>query len=286
MVLAEINHEVSIMEKFKSTYVVIFIAFLGVFSHQLAAEEVAKNITSTKNCSSSDLLNKSYLSCISCALEKKNLPAPDPRYLAALGLATRENYALLPEVEQNGQRKSLSSPYVSIAKLPDGKIFKNKQGQEVSFTLLNQYHRHVMESLLAGGYCPKEKMKAEDKSETYNDFVSRIEAETFIQNGFGKDIKKKFTRNSAARELGASDWDELNNLFFLSKEKTGKSFLQLSFQEQQYEFKKRRKEYLTEFNSIQNSDYNSFHKTNNKKKFYTDCFESLDEEQNNPPCGT
>lgn len=222
--------------------------------------------TQDNACGSSGLLQKAHLSCMSCALQKKNLPVPDDRFLASLGLVARENVNLLPLLAKSPFRLSLDSNRVQVAKNKDGSVFQ-KNSKEVTFTAENQYHNYVMEMILASGYCTKEKFKSASKEEKYSKFDERIKDEKFI-TGFS------FTdpRTPAARELGANDWAELNDLFFVSKAKAGKMFPELTYAEQVSEMKKRRNDYLNKSRSSFASDFTSF---SGKTEFYTSCFEEL-----------
>lgn len=219
-----------------------------------------------KACGSSNLLQKAHLSCMSCALQKKNLPVPDDRFLASLGLVARENVVLLPLLAKPPFRLSLDSDRVQVAKSKDGSLFLVK-GKEVTFTAENQYHNYVMEMILASGYCSKDKFKAANKDEKYTKFDERIKDEKFV-TGFNFSDP----RSSAARELGANDWSELNDLFFVSKAKAGKIFPELTYSEQVAEMKKRRTEYLNKSQSAFSSDFSSF---SGKTEFFSSCFEDL-----------
>lgn len=227
---------------------------------------IAQAQETKSSCGGSSLLQKAHLSCMSCAFQKKNLPVPDDRFLASLGLVARENVVLLPLLSKPPFRLSLDSDRVQVAKNKDGSLFL-MNGKEVTLTAENQYHNYVMEMILASGYCPKEKFKAANKDEKYTNFNERIKDEKFV-TGF----KFNDPRSSAARELGANDWSELKDLFFVSEAKAGKVFPELTYAEQVAEMKKRRTEYLNKSQSAFSSDFNSF---SGKTEFYSSCFEDL-----------
>lgn len=226
-------------------------------------------------CKDSGLLQKAHLSCISCALEKKGLPTPDDRFLASLGIVARENVDFLPKLAKSPFRLSLDSNYVLPAKNKDGSVFTTKEGKEVHFTTENQYHKYVMEMLLASGYCPKEKFKSANKNEKYTKFTERINDEKFVTGSFFSD-----PRNSVASELGANSWSELNDLFFVSSAKAGKLFPDLSYENQVKEMKLRRDEYMRKNSSVFSSEYNSF--GNNSGGFFSQCFDEISKKKGTP----
>lgn len=235
---------------------------IGISFLATAAQSQDKN-----TCKDSELLQKAHLSCMSCALEKKGLPVPDDRFLASLGLVARENVDFLPKLAKAPYRLSLDSNYVLAAKKKDGSVYTTKDGKEVHFTTENQYHNYVMEMLLASGYCAKEKFKPASKNEKYTKFTERMNDEKFVTGSFFSD-----PRNAAASELGADNWNELNDLFFVSKAKAGKLFPNLSYEAQVKEMKQRRDDYLRKNSSVFGSEYNSF---SNSKGFYSQCFDEI-----------
>lgn len=245
-------------------FLISFIFSLLFVSFSYAEEE-------SKTCKGSALLEHTHLSCMSCALEKKGLPVPDDRFLASLGFAARENTLFLPKFETGSKRLNFDSPYVQAAKNKDGSHYLDKHGNEVLFTVKNQYHNYVMEMLLAGGYCAKDAFKKASKDEKYKELRARINSEKFVNTW-----SDKLTRYNAARELGANSWEELSNTFFVSKSENGNSFPNMSFAKQRDELKNRRVEYLKKNQSIFQSDYNSTSGPISSQDFYTNCFQTLE----------
>jgi hypothetical protein len=251
------------MEAFMK-FLISFIFSLLFVSFSYAEEE-------SKTCKGSALLEHTHLSCMSCALEKKGLPVPDDRFLASLGFAARENTLFLPKLETGSRRLKFDSPYVQAARKKDGSLYLDKQGNEVSFTVKNQYHNYVMEMLLASGYCAKDAFKKASKDEKYKELRARMNSEKFVDT-----MSDKLTRYNAARELGANSWEELSDTFFVSTSGKGNSFPNMSFAKQRDELKKRRIEYLKKNQSIFQSDYSSTSGPIGSQDFYTNCFQNIE----------
>ncbi len=217
--------------------------FKGVLISLYAISTFAKSVEKDEDvCTSTELLRKTHLACVSCALKKLGRPLPDNNYLAMMGLLVRENAALFVD-EQNPNYKK---PGRRDLKTNKSEIVDSGSGP-VELTTRAQYQKSVIQMILAGGYCTQGKVKPKVKDNTYANVISRINSDKFAI-----DRKDKKEREKAINELGYSDWDLAKHEFY--DDSKDKSFFGLSFEDQKTFYKNRRTSSLNKHYSNQYGD--------------------------------
>jgi hypothetical protein len=208
---------------------ILIISLVAVFA------QAETTIDSEGTCLTSELLQKTHLSCVSCALKKIGRPVPDDHFLAMFGLIARENTALFddekPVFTSDGKTKTKNLKRRDLHS--NSSEIKNSPAGPVEFTARAVYQKNVTQMLLASGYCTEGKIKPKQKGK-YSNLYSRINSDQFA---VGKQVDE---RDEAFREIGHERSSSVMRDFFM-KDSKEKSFLSMSFEEQQEFFKGRRK---------------------------------------------
>lgn len=210
-----------------------------VFKIIIFSLSIASAQENSINCSPSEMLIQSHLSCVSCALEKIGRPVPDDNFLGLMGLMARENFEFSDNERSESQKRkniknsSKTDLHYRESLKSNPSIIKDHGAGPVEYTLRGEYQKKVIQMLLASGYCGKGKIKSNNSSSNYENFMNRINANTFVVS---KDEAKQ--REVALKELGlnqSTDWESATDVFLMKGDLTS-----LKFEDQQSFYKQKR----------------------------------------------